>query len=1425
VSHKRIALVMLVAVSGCRDWDKLAQDCTVENGCIRAGAGGGSGGPTVPAPPTAVTAEAQGLRAVRVKWSPPANTGGSAITGYTVKVESSSPVGPSRSASASAEVTEATVIDLENGTTYTFVVRALNDIGPSGPSVESNAVTTPAVPGASTSVTATAADKAATVTWTAPANVGGSPVSGYTVTSVPGGLSGSTTGATTLTLTGLTNGTSYTFNVVATNLVGDGPPAASNAVTPSGPPGAPTGVTATAGNTEAMVQWGPPADNGGSAITGYTVTSTPGNFTATTTGATQAMVTGLTNGTSYTFSVTATNVRGTGPATTSNAVVPNSVPGSPTSVTATAGNALAMVQWTAPANNGGSAISGYTVTSNPGGLTATTNGITTQASVTGLTNGTQYEFTVTATNLSGVGLPSVPSNKVIPATVPDPPTAVTAMPGNSAASVQWSPPVSNGGSVITGYSVLSSPGGFSATTTGATQVNVVGLTNGTAYTFTVKASNALGPSVPSASSNSVTPLNVPDPPTNVSATAGNTQATVQWTPGNAGGSAITGFTVTSDPGSVTANVGAGATQATVTGLLNGTAYTFKVIATNSAGPSVPSGPSSPVTPDVLPLAPVSVSATPGNMQATVSWSAPPGNGGTPVVSYTVSSTPGGFTATTANGTTTTATVTGLTNAVSYTFTVRATNGAGSGPASVASNPVTPATPPGPPSGVSAIAQDQAALVQWSAPASNGGSAITGYTATSSPGGYTGIASGSSTSTTVAGLSNGTPYTFTVTATNAVGTGGPSSASSALIPFGVPGVPSAFWADGGRSMTAGEGFAVVQWTPPSNNGNTITSYDVRSSPGNFGGAFSGAPATINGLTVGTTYSFTARAINDAGMGNAAVSNAVIPLSVPGAPTGVSADGGNAQATVGWLPPAITGGTSITSYTVTSSPGNLTASSTTPDATVTGLMNGSPYMFTVKATNAVGAGPASSASNSVTPATVPAAPTNVRAIPGNVQAAVSWQPPSNNGGNPITGYAVSSTPAGFTATTGTTYPDGGIVRSVQATGVSNGVSYVFNVQAINAKGTGAAGVSTPVKPCAAAGTFSDGGTYGVALSAGLGDFNADGKLDLLVTTAGNTSNLGVRLGNGNGTFAASAPQGGTSDYNVIVPAIGDIDGDGKMDVVVPGGSNSPRVFWADSAGSGSLAPIDLATTGAVIVGAAIGDFNNDGRRDVVTLPRSAIAGENFTVYLRDNTAPRTFPTVVPTVNPKRPSGGFVVADFNSDGKLDLAFSVSGVSGQHGVQIMYGDGAGSFMAGTYVLNATVTPTGLATGDFNFDGKADLAVGSWGSTSQVAILTGNGLGGFVTTDIETTGNVGVRGLVTGDFNGDGRLDIAAVTDSGVVSIYAGNGDGTLQAGVVVRAGQATGAFFPISLGDLNGSGALSIVVPSDIAPGLQVLSPACGP
>ncbi len=181
---------------------------------------------------------------------------------------------------------------------------------------------------------------------------------------------------------------------------------------------------------------------------------------------------------------------------------PPQAPGAPAGVSATAGNAQASVTFTAPASNGGSPIASYTVTSIPGGKTA--SGAASPITVTGLTNGTAYAFTVTATNKIGTSPPSAASSPVTPATLAGAPTKVTATAGNAQATVTFTAPASNGGSPIASYTVTSSPGGVTKTGT-ASPITVTGLTNGKTYNFTVNAKNAVGFGPASSPSNSVAP--------------------------------------------------------------------------------------------------------------------------------------------------------------------------------------------------------------------------------------------------------------------------------------------------------------------------------------------------------------------------------------------------------------------------------------------------------------------------------------------------------------------------------------------------------------------------------------------------------------------------------------------------------------------------------------------------------------------------------------------------------------------------------------------------------------------------------------------------------------------------------------------------------------------------------------------------------
>jgi hypothetical protein len=656
---------------------------------------------------------------------------------------------------------------------------------PSGAAFAANPPATP------TAAHAIAGNQQATVSWQEP-TTGGAPT-GFTVTSSPGAKTCTATGVQlTCTVTGLTNSQGYSFTVVASNA--DGPSAASaasNVVTPAAQPSAPTNVVAVGGDGHAAVSWTAPTDNGGTPIVSYQVSSSPSSAGCTwTSGPLSCDVTGLANGTQYTFTVTATNSALTSAASAaSNAVTPAGVPGAPTNPAATPGNAQVLVQWGASAPNG-APVTGYVVHTavgpTPGPQTCTPVAPALQCTVSGLTNGTTYTFSVIATNAAGPSAPAFVS--ATPVATPGLPTNVVAVPGDASAAVSWTAPTGDGGSAITSYTVTGTPGGTCTVSAPTTNCPVTGLVNGQSYTFVVAATNAVGTGAPSVASTSVTPRTHPAAPTGVQATAGNTLATVTWAAPDSGGSPITSYGVTAQPGGATCTpTPPTATTCTVGGLTNGTQYTFTVVATNLAGTSPPSAitNASKATPNNNPPAPTAVAGTPGNGQVTVTWTAPVTNGNPSITGYTVTAQPGGATCSPSSPATgTTCVVTGLTNGSPYTFTVVAhTAASGDSPPSAPSGPITPTTAvaPGAPTGVTGDAGNNQVTVHWTPPASDGGSPITSYTVTGTPGGSCTATPSATPSCVVSGITNGTPYTFVVTATNVVGTGPASAASAAVTP--------------------------------------------------------------------------------------------------------------------------------------------------------------------------------------------------------------------------------------------------------------------------------------------------------------------------------------------------------------------------------------------------------------------------------------------------------------------------------------------------------------------------------------------------------------------------------------------------------------------------------------------------------------------
>ncbi|MEL4302202.1 putative Ig domain-containing protein [Shewanella xiamenensis] len=645
----------------------------------------------------------------------------------------------------------------------TNISDAAGNVGPAAyTSGSAHTVAIPTVPDAPTIGTATAGDGQVSVAFSAPGNNGGSAITGYTVTSNPGGFTN--TGASSpILITGLTNGTAYTFTVTATNGIGTGTAsAASNSATPK---------------ADQTITFAQPSNYNFGTTPNLSATSDSGltvTFSSSTTGVCTVSGVALTFVSAGTCTIDADQAgnSATNAATTVtqsftvNAVVPDA----PTIGTATAGDAEATVTFTAPASTGGASIlaGGYTVTASPGGATGTGSG--SPVTVTGLTNGVSYTFTVTATNSAGTGAASAASNSITPAS---PQTITFNNPG--AQTFGTTPTLTASSSAGGGYVVT-----FTSSTPGVCTVSGTTLTFVTAGTCTINANQAGDSSylaAPQVSRSFAVSAIVPGAPTTIVATAGDTQASVAFAPpANNGGSNILGYAVSVTPNDVLPVSGAGS-PIVVSGLTNGVTYTFTVEAENAVGFGPASSASNPITPKAIQTL---TFLNPGSQNF----------GTSPTLTATSDS---GLAPTFTSSTPSVCTITsgGLLSFVTVgTCTINADqvgNASYLAATQVSRSFSINAVVPSAPTIGTATAGNAQATVSFSAPAFTGGDAITGYSLVSTPGGIT--ASGTSSPITIMGLTNGTSYSFTVAAINSAGTSSASSASNAVKPNGAPVISS------------------------------------------------------------------------------------------------------------------------------------------------------------------------------------------------------------------------------------------------------------------------------------------------------------------------------------------------------------------------------------------------------------------------------------------------------------------------------------------------------------------------------------------------------------------------------------------------------------------------------------------------------------
>ena len=847
---------------------------------------------------------------------------------------------------------ETTITSLSVASAGTFYARFCDEgtatlsVAPSNSAVDVReymvTITDPiTAPAQVTGLTATAGPGAGEVTldWTAPSD-GGSAITDYEYALSYIGYedvgtwysTGSTT--TSHVVTRLTNyGAQHQFWVRAVNAIGMGPSSGSATATPGGLPGAPTGLSATAGELAVSLSWTAGAANGGT-LSRYEYSSDNGTTWRTTGGtdtsyrATQtsaATPADLVGGTEYTFRVRGVTEFGNSTASASASATPEveaTHPEAITNLTATHGDSSVTLDWTVP-GNGGSPITSYDYSSDNGTTWRTTATTTNQYVVTRtsgsprsrLANGTAYTFQVRALNDQGTGDASNAVTET-PRTTPGVPTALLVTPMDARVDLAWTAP-DNGGAAIVRYQ-YSTDGGANWASTGSTSTsysvtqtsanNPTNLVNGTEYQFAVRAVNSegRGRSSNAASGTPQEAATAPGQVTGLAATAGNGRVALGWTAPSNGGSQITRYEYSSDDGTTWRTTGGTdtsypATQtsaASPSNLVNGRSYTFRVRAVNTIGAgqqssSVTATPRAPSPPS----APTGFTATAGLGLVALSWTAPSVDHDETITDYEYSSDDGttwrstGSTALIYTATqTSAATPVNLALGTEYTFRVRAVNSAGNG-AQSARAAATPYGLPGAPSNLQATEGNASVVLNWTGAAANGRNILryeyssdNGTTWRTTGGTDTSYRATQTSAASPSNLVNGRSYTFRVRAVNSVGNG-PQSNSAEVTPTTAPDQVT------GLTGRSGDGFVDLDWTAPYNGGASITRYEYTTFSGTQGpwrstGSTNSeyqvtqtSAASSSNLVNGTSYTFRVRACNVRGCGSESAEVSATPNNLP------------------------------------------------------------------------------------------------------------------------------------------------------------------------------------------------------------------------------------------------------------------------------------------------------------------------------------------------------------------------------------------------------------------------------------------------------------------------------------------------------------------------------------------------------------------
>ncbi len=903
-------------------------------------------------------------------------------------------------------------------------------------------------------------------------------------------------------------------------------------------PSAPTISSITAsGNGQVSVSFTAPANNG-STITTYKYSLNGGSYVNVSSAAIPVVITGLTAGQTYSITIKATN--GVGDSVASSAYTSPTVAttaDAPTISSITTGLKQLVVAFTAPANTGYTSITDYKYSLN-GGAYVSMGTTTSPYTITSLVGGTSYTVAIKATNIAGDSVASTTSAGYIPYDVPAAPTISSLQPGNQQVAINFSLNSANGSPITSVlYSIDNGSTYVDAQTTVSPIVVNTGLTDNQTVSVIIKAVNAGGNSTGSAMV-SATTYGVPNSPTVSSRTDSYGQTTLNFGTTTSNGYMISGYKYSMDGGATYTSFDAPATSVLISNLTHGTAYSVKLIATNSKGDS-PASTYSFTLPTLVPSTPAVSLAFTSRTTYVATITPPTYTGGASITGYKASVNGGSYTSVTVDASTNTVSFTGSYGS-SYYVAIKATNSVGDSTASTVSNTVTvPAQSPEAPVITSTSANNTSStsgtngqvLVYFTAP-NNGGATITKYRYALN-GGSLVDATGVTSPITLSGLTPSTAYSIQLAAVNSAGTSALSSASS-ITPTFVPANPAI-------TVDASNQSLIVSFTIASNGGASVSALSYST---NGGSSFTNttsvnSPLTISGLTNGNAYSVILRATNSNGTSGYSNTVSATPVAPPAAPS-ISVTAGLNCLRVS-VTPGSTNGSAITKYQYSIDNGTtFTDVSVNSSFNTSYLVENASASVTVRAVNALGAGTASSPA-SATPYSYPQAPTITDVSNNNGSSTITFTTGNSNG--------LSITYYKYSFDNGATYtnisPASNFTSPYVFSGLTNGTTYNVKLWAVSSAGPSATPASFQLVPFGLpptpviTGISLDNGSATITASASgnglpivgiyysydsvnyIQHANTAFPIDLSGLTNGTSYSVSVKVANSMGLSAASVP----------------------------------------------------------------------------------------------------------------------------------------------------------------------------------------------------------------------------------------------------------------------------------------------------------------